>query len=222
MKLLKLKLNPPFQWTIQSIVVNRKKSNNIRIPQLVGIITLTGLDYSPRRSQTEGQLESNITVAFFSSRTAFSSPQSFLARGQFFWFQLQHPHSLPASPLPRYFSPPTTGDLPAARPTATRTLHAKTLVSFFTLLPFLAAALQTQPGNTTQQARGSPEQAGPRALRRQSAGIGFLSPLAPTAAARRRQQGRSLRPPPLLRLSLFNNVSLPRPIYELGWPRSGW
>ena len=45
-----------------------------------------------------------------------------------------------------------TGDLPAARPTATRTLHAKTLElvvsSLFSLPSFLAAALQTQPGNT--------------------------------------------------------------------------
>ena len=171
-------------------------------------------------------------MAFFSSRTAFSSPQSFLARGQFFWFQLQHPHSLPLLFLGISRHQPT-GDLPATRPTATRTLHAKTLelvVSSLFSPSFLLSSCSPNSTwqHTTQQARRSPE---PRA---RSVGPRPALDFFRRWRHQRRRQGRPLRPlqsshaalPPLLPSSVFpyltTSLSLDHFMNWAGPRPSGW
>ena len=137
------------------------RSSNARIPsRLKAFSHSPGLTPGPARSQSEGQVESDIVVVSFFFKSALSSPHSFLARGQFLWFRPQH---LPLFLLP--FSLFLASDqqviyLPAARPTATRTLHAKTLVLLLVSSPlfspsFLAAALLSKLNLATHNTTGS-------------------------------------------------------------------
>ena len=83
----------------------RNKSNNIRIPTRLGLFTLTGLAPAPRRSQSEGQMESDI--AFLSFRIAvFFLTAEFPCSGAIPPVSALSASALTASPP--YFSPPTT------------------------------------------------------------------------------------------------------------------
>ena len=175
------------------------RSSNARIPsRLKAFSHSPGLTPGPARSQSEGQVESDIAVVFF-FKSALSSPHSFLARGRFPWFRPQH---LPLFLLP--FSLFLASDqqviyLPAARPTATRTLHAKTLVLLLVSSPLfspsiLAAALLSKLNLATQHNRLAAHLNRARFLLPSLALAGPALDFFRRWRHQRRRQGRPLRP----------------------------